>query len=157
VDTSHLGFIQTAGMLISLITNSFIIGPCVEMIGGKCSDKFTVVAFLLAIAFFYLVEALSQKFFYFFVFSQIPGSVVGSILSNIIKGLFLSNVPKEHSGKSMGAYSIISSCIGIAAPIYGSHFLTVTNRGWVISGHYLGLCALLILCFPKHLVRKRKE
>ena len=149
IETASMGFLSSLSSGISLITQFFLIGPLLRVLGG---DNLLIIGGCLAgLLCTQIFESATSKISLYIVLSFAPSILLSSLLSNVMKGYFASIIPVEDAGKALAVMSTLSTLSGILGPLYGAEvFLRFQNeeavkyKGLITAAHYVLPLALIL-------------
>ena len=142
IETASMGFLSSLSSGISLITQFFLIGPLLRVLGG---DNLLIIGVCLAgLLCTQIFESATSQISLYIILSFAPSILLSSLLSNVMKGYFASIIPVEDAGKALAVMSTLSTLSGILGPLYGAEvFLRFQNeeavkyKGLITAAHYV--------------------
>jgi len=150
LETYQLGFLSSFTSVVSIAGDAIIL-PIVLLRLNAMNDATLVIMLIFATSIFYFIENFSTNLYFTLVSSSLPLSFISSVLGAKLKTIQLVALPKGTAGKFLGVFSLLSTGIGIASPLYAGVMYTkidgVKFKPLVAGSHVL-LVGLFALLFP---------
>eukprot|EP01031_Cornospumella_fuschlensis_P024762 gene24762-29923_t len=145
VETYQLGFLTSGTTVVSLISQSFLVGFALKL----CKHEVLAIAVcFLVLGLANVIETLSSDWIVFLVCSLLPATVFSSVLDTASKAMLINSIPAASLGTMLSSANMITSVVWMLAPLYGSYSLTalgdVRYKGFVAAAHD-GVLVLLAL------------
>ena len=133
LETSQLGYINTVSNFVGILIQTLLVNRIVKAFGGNSS---MIIISLFVMSATELISFFCPSYLHYAIFSHLPSHVAQSLMSASIRNIFSNIVPHQHFGKAQAVFSMLISCVGIVAPIYGAYIYTHLSTE---QYHYKGL------------------
>ena len=146
LETSQLGYINTISNVVGTLIQTLLVNRIVKAFGGNSS---MIIISLSVMSVTELISFFCPSYLHYAIFSHLPSHVAQSLMTASNRNIFSTIVPHQHFGKAQAVFSMLISCVGIVAPIYGSHIYTHLSTDQyrykgLIHGIHLAIVTIII-------------
>ena len=158
LETSQLGYINTASSIVGTLIQTLLINRIVKAFGGNSS---MIIISLSVMCMTEVISFFCPSYLHYAIFCHLPSQIAQSLMSASNRNIFSNVVPHQHYGKAQAVFSMLISCVGIVAPIYGSQIYTHLSTDQyhykgLIHGFHLAIVTIIISFMIPHL-REHKD